>query len=138
MVFIDWNTTPRMGINEIDNQHHHFIDILNKTEDYVLLPNQDRKQLDAYITDIMEYAGRHFATEEKYFKRYKYPLAAEHINEHAKLLEQAIGFYDRFKKGENIGQEFLLFLRSWLANHLMKHDMKYADYFRQIGATELD
>jgi len=132
MAYIEWSSALSMGIKDIDAQHKHFIGIINKTKEAVDA-GATREAQKKVLDDLIGYARYHFETEEKYFEKFKYPYAQEHINEHAKLLAQVIVFYDQFESGENVSLELLSFLKAWLADHLKKHDRKYSDYFKKKG-----
>jgi len=132
MANLVWSEKLSVGMNDIDAQHKHFIDIINKTNDAVDTgaPRGAQKKV---LDDLIGYGRYHFETEEMYFVKFKYPHAREHMAEHAKLLEKVILFYNRFESGENVASELLSFLKSWLTDHLQKHDMKYSEYFKKKG-----
>jgi len=129
MVLIAWSEKLSTGIPSIDAQHKHFISLLNKADD--LVKKKKIKELNKELPEVLNYARTHFSTEEEIFDKTRYPFANEHKEEHLKLIAKAIYFYDKSVKGEDIGKEFMLFLKDWLENHLKKHDFKYAKYFRE-------
>jgi hemerythrin len=130
--FFKWTQKMSVGISEIDDQHKHFISLLNKVN---LVKTTDKKEkVSQLLADLMEYARVHFTTEEKYFEKYKYPFANEHLAQHEKLLEDVIKFSNKFDKvGPIMVPELSVFLKEWLENHLAKHDVKYARYFKKNG-----
>jgi len=132
MKLIIWSKYLAIGIKEIDEQHKHFIVILNSVEQK-LKKGLDEKKLSDDLNDLIEYARIHFTTEENYFKKWGYPFANEHMKEHEKLIVKVLKFKDKYDKGEKIMQELLNFLKDWLENHLKKHDFKYRDYFKEKG-----
>jgi len=132
MVYLVWSEKLSMGMKDIDEQHKHFIDIINMTKDAVDA-GASREAQKKVLDDLVGYGRYHFETEERYFAKFKYPLAREHMAEHARLLEQVISFYNRFEAGEDVALELLAFLKSWLTDHLQKHDMKYSEYFKEKG-----
>jgi len=132
MVYLVWSEKLSVGMKDIDEQHQHFIDILNKAKE----AGDDGAPRDAQkkvLDDLIGYARYHFESEEQYFEKFKYPYSQEHMAEHAKLLGQVISFYDKFESGENVAPALLPFLKDWLADHLKKHDMKYSAYFKKMG-----
>lgn len=136
MAFITWNLGIKTGIRKIDEQHQYFIDLLNKASDAVE-SGEDRGKFEKISQELLNYARFHFDTEEELLRLHQYPDMLEHMEEHAKLLQNAIAVYDRLKNGENVANEMLLFLRDyWFGNHLQVHDMKYAEYFKRIGVTD--
>lgn len=128
MPLIQWTDSLSTGIKRIDEQHKRFVAMLNKTND--LVESKNNKAVIKELPALLDYARTHFSTEEEIFDKYNYPFSNEHKIEHLKLLEKAISFYDKAEKGENIGKEFMAFLKDWLANHLKKHDFKYSKYFK--------
>ena len=132
MAYIDWTNDLSMGMKDIDEQHKHFIGIINKTKAAVDA-GSSREAQKKVLDDLVGYGRYHFETEERYFAKFSYPHAHEHMAEHAKLLEQVIGFYNRFESGEDVALELLAFLKAWLSDHLQTHDMKYAKYFKKNG-----
>jgi len=129
MVLIKWSSGLSVGIKKIDSQHEYFVRLINSTYDSV--ENNDNYKVLKEIPELINYARTHFAAEEEVFEKYNYPFTTEHKKEHVKLTEKAISFYDRAQKGENIGEEFLEYLKDWLENHLKTHDFKYAKYFKE-------
>jgi len=129
---IMWTPKLSMGIKEIDDQHKHFIALLNKVN--LVKPTENKEKVGKLITELMEYARIHFTTEERYFEKYKYPFAKEHMAQHEKLLSNAIKFSNKFDEvGVKVIPELALFLKDWLEQHLAKHDQKYAKYFKKNG-----
>ena len=133
--FIVWEKTWETGIKTIDDQHKHFVGIINKT--YAL--NQDKKskkKLGLIMADLMEYAKIHFLTEENYFEDTDYPEAEEHKKKHQELLAKATGFVNKFEKKEDVSKildDFLNFLKDWLYNHLIEVDHKYIKWLTEHG-----
>ena len=101
-VLIEWSEKLSTGINKIDNQHKHFIGLINSTN--ALVESKKKKELNAQIPELLNYARTHFSTEEEIFDKYNYPYSSEHKLEHLKLIEKAISFYDRSKANEEIGR----------------------------------
>jgi hemerythrin-like metal-binding protein len=132
MAFIDWSDDLSTGMKDIDEQHKKFIGTINKAKQAADSGAPRKAQKDV-IEELAEYGRYHFDTEEKYFKKFNYPYAKEHEAEHAKLLAKVLYFSNKFDSGQDVAIELLDFLKGWLADHLMKHDMKYAKYFKSKG-----
>lgn len=129
--FILWDKSLSMGINDIDDQHKHFIGIINQA--YQSHFEKDKSVMKNILNDLIEYARIHFSTEEEYFKKWDYPYTEEHMKEHEKLLLKVLKFEDKFESGKCDCDEFLKFLKDWLENHLMTYDIKYSKYFKEKG-----
>jgi len=132
---LPWSQNLVLGIKVIDEQHHHFINILNKTYAIAnaLQPEEELRQI---VKELEDYAVLHFDTEEKYFDEFHYPLAEEHKEQHRELLLKAKAFNERYaKEGSGIVSEFIAFLEDWLINHLEVYDKKYVECFHEHGLT---
>jgi len=133
--FIVWQKKWETGIKSIDDQHEHFVGLINKT--YALNEGgKDKKALGEILTDLTEYARIHFSTEEGYFEDTEYPQTAEHEEKHQELLGKVLKFDQRFEAEEDVSKlvkDFLEFLRDWLDNHLAKVDAKYIPWLTEHG-----
>jgi hemerythrin len=124
--FILWQKKWETGIKTIDDQHKHFVGIINQA--YTLNENgKDKDSLGKIINELIGYARIHFSTEERYFADTDYPRTEEHKGKHMVLLEKILNFDNRFEKKEDVFgnalvSEFLVFLKGWLDNHLVKVD----------------
>ena len=126
--FIKWQKSFSVGVDEIDEQHKHFIKILNKVHNKL---DEENKDLKDEIDELVEYARIHFSTEERYFDEWKYPFEDEHKIVHAKLTLDVLKFKQRFDNGERIADELTEFLKEWLGVHLKVYDGKYAKYIKE-------
>jgi len=132
---INWQKKWETGIKTIDDQHKHFVLIINRT--YALDENgKDKKVLGDILNELTEYVRIHFSTEEGYFDDTEYPESDEHKQKHQELLEKVLKFNQRFEKEEDVSglvKDFLIFLRSWLDDHLIKCDHKYIPWLTEHG-----
>lgn len=126
--FISWSPKFSVGIDEIDDQHKHFIKILNKVHSKLDEKNEDVAD---ELNELIEYARIHFSTEEKYFDEWKYPFTNEHEIVHAQLTLDILKFKERFDNGEKVLKEITDFLKEWLGVHLKIYDGKYAKYAKE-------
>ena len=133
MSFIIWNKSLLMGIEEIDEQHKELIGLINKVHSYY--PGNKIAEIESLIDRLIEFARIHFSTEEKYFEKWNYPYADEHMVEHEKILLKILQFKAKSEKySKELLNEILKFLKDeWFENHLKKHDRKYSNYFKLHG-----
>lgn len=133
--FIVWQNEWATNIKTIDDQHKHFIGIVNRA--YLFYEDKKNKKiLGEILSDLLEYAKIHFSTEEGYFDDTDYPQASMHKNKHEKLIEKAISFSQRFKAEQDFSilvEDFLFFLKEWLDDHLIKIDHKYVPWLTEHG-----
>jgi hemerythrin-like metal-binding protein len=129
---IPWRAEYSVGVKEIDEQHQHFIGLLNDLHEYAGDESLGA-QMPAIIEALVEYAKHHFETEEKYFDEFSYEGAAEHKEKHRELMAQVEEFHRQFKQGDLDVNKLVAFLEHWLKEHLIKEDQKFAACFREHG-----
>lgn len=133
---IIWEDRLLTKITIIDQQHKHFVTILNllyhKFEH--LAP---KEEIDPLMSDLVSYASTHFATEEGYMQKYNFPELQEHKAIHDQLTADLTKLIEKYNlEGKKILPEIFDFLENWLVQHLDIYDHKYAEYFAQIGVSE--
>lgn len=130
---IPWTQDLSVNVKEIDAQHRHFLELLNKTYD-VFKGKLDKTELEKMLKELLDYTWMHFQTEEKYFDDFGYELAEKHKAEHRKLEAQVNEFNQRIGiEGIEIVGELMDFLENWLVFHLEAHDRKYTKCFNEHG-----
>jgi len=130
---IQWSDNLSVSVAEIDEQHKIFIKLLNDIYKMTFTgSNQDEAA--GLLKQLESYAAFHFATEEKYFDKFKYDRADEHKAEHRSLSNKIIQFKTRFvSEGAAVLPEIVDFMEDWLADHLEVQDKKYSKFFNDNG-----
>lgn len=133
MSIIPWSDDLSVNVKEIDEQHKAFLGILNNLYKIMMEPESASGVKDI-LRQLEAYADFHFATEEKYFDKFNYELAAEHKEEHRKLIAKVKEFLKRVDvEGDRVVLELLDFLGDWLVGHLSEQDKKYIKCFNEHG-----
>ena len=133
MTCIQWNQSYNVDVKEIDDQHQHLVDVMNK-----LCDSMDGGVEDFVISEILDelskYAFIHFETEEKYFHEFGYEKTDEHIAQH-KVFSVKVGTLKKdLEKGESsVSSETIAFLGKWFADHVLKYDKEYVSLFHEHG-----
>jgi hemerythrin len=130
---IVWNEEYSVGVKEIDDQHKHFVMILdNLTKTFY--SGGDELELEEVFKELMLYAGFHFSTEEKYFREFKYEGADEHIKEHRRIIFE-LEKMEKENEKDHLQRtiELVDFLEDWLVIHLSDMDKKYTKCFNDHG-----
>lgn len=128
-----WKEEYSVGVKEIDDQHKHFIDLLNRICDAVG-GNKSLAELEVLFQELAEYAKKHFATEEKYFDKFSYPEAEEHKLKHREMWQDVQDIRNmKDKDAIDFYGSVVYFLIEWLENHLEKEDQKYKECFSAHG-----
>ncbi|MFC1789642.1 bacteriohemerythrin [Patescibacteria group bacterium] len=129
---IPWSQDLSVNIKEIDEQHKHFLGLLNKTYDvFYKLKKEEVPQL---VKELHDYTQTHFETEEKYFDKFNYEFTNDHKKEHREL-EAKVEEFNRKIKSEGVEAigELVEFLEDWLVEHMANHDKKYTKCFNEHG-----
>ena len=134
MLKVAWGADLILGIKVIDDQHHHFVDLLNQY-DQAVEEHKEKQVLAYFLAALSQYAVEHFATEEKYFAAFDYEETAEHLEAHHNLLSKLRALLARFESGDDqaVAMELADFLAFWLEHHLPDYDKKYVACFKQHG-----
>jgi hemerythrin len=133
MAFIEWNNRFSVGVSEIDSQHQKLVGMINDLHD-AMLQGKGKAVLGDIIKGLVDYAGAHFLTEEKYFDQFGYPDAGSHKGEHSAFTQKAAEFKDGFDAGKlALSITVMDFLSSWLRNHIKVADKKYEPFFVEKG-----
>ncbi len=132
---IKWNEDYSINLHIIDKQHIRWIEIINKF--YVLFKDgKASKQMDDIYKDLIDYTEYHFGFEEKYLTDFKYENLVEHKHIHDKFVEKIKGFYTEHKNGKiDIAYQLMIFLKSWVRNHIQVHDRGYVECFKKNGLS---
>ena len=122
---IIWNNSFSVGVNELDDQHQKLIEMINN-----LIESEsctfDSEVISVTLGRMIEYTQYHFKTEEQYMIDHDFLGYSVHEDEHIHFLEQATNFCMNIQSGDKkVPSELLSFLKDWLANHILKLDMKY-------------
>lgn len=69
---VEWRSDYESGIAEIDEQHKHIIETLNKLY-YAVQDNRIEQEVNTLIEELDFYTSAHFALEEGYARKYGFP-----------------------------------------------------------------
>jgi len=127
----DWKENYSLGIEEIDNQHKHLLEI--GTELYDLMASKERRQSDKYdeimetIHKLKDYTVFHFDFEEGLMQKCNYSDVDNHEKEHRTFVDKISEIEDEdIDSFQNkITMELIGFVASWIEKHILETDRKY-------------
>ncbi|MDO5673591.1 MAG: bacteriohemerythrin [bacterium] len=123
MAYITWSDSFNTTIDEIDNQHRQIVDYINKLDD--ARQSGDRTAITQIIDGLTDYTISHFAFEECLMEDAGYSFVKPHQSIHQAFIKRISSFKDRFKAGEEIGEELQNLLKVWLIQHIQRDDAAY-------------
>ncbi|MDR2880950.1 MAG: bacteriohemerythrin [Azoarcus sp.] len=131
MPFMAWSDEFVLGIDSIDKQHRWLVDMTNRLYDE--LGGSKREELKDILEGMVDYAVNHFITEEDLFNRHGYPQEKAHRARHDEFSRHALELLLKFEKGEQVSQEVLEFLQTWLVKHILGEDKAYVPFLKEKG-----
>lgn len=133
MSMITWHDDYSVDIQEIDEQHKSLIHLINKLYE-ALATRQHRHQVADILAELIDYTIIHFAVEETLMRIFHYPEYDAHKQSHDHIAQKVRAFQQAFNRGEaNVDMELLLFLRTWLTDHILKVDKRYSAHLTGHG-----
>lgn len=126
-----WRPEFSVGVEQIDQQHHFLIRMLN---DFFLSLDGPAALTDHHqrLKAILNETERHFRSEEQYFSHLPGEEAERHRLAHDQLLKELmLAIKDRESFGAADLKALLAgFLRYWLIDHIVNIDAKLRDFLR--------
>jgi hemerythrin len=133
MALIQWDNSFSVNVAEIDKQHQGLIGMINDLNE-AMRQGKSKEVLGKIIEGLVNYAVKHFETEEKYFDQFGYINSFSHKKEHADFTKKVAEFKSGFDSGKiMLSIEVMDFLSSWLQKHIKGTDMKYGPFFNEKG-----
>ncbi len=131
-----WDERFVTGIEIIDHQHHHLVDVVNEVGDMLLGATQvTESTLQSLFKELADYAVEHFADEERLMKEANLdPRHAEiHAQHHKEFVQQVVSMWKSRATMRNPAEVVHTFLTAWLTFHILSEDQ---DMARQIALVK--
>lgn len=125
---IEWTNDLNTGIDVIDSQHKRIVDYINKLGDAI--KQQDRLSVGRVLDELVDYTMSHFAFEENLQEEAGYQLAKPHKAVHGIFVKRVATYQQRHKAGEDVAEQLLGMLGTWLVHHIKRDDMAYVSALR--------
>lgn len=118
----------RIGIPQIDSEHEFLFSIMNQITETLqkrLDVDDERHQLENYLTQLKEYGANHFAHEEAYMEEHGDPELEHQKKAHATFVKKIenIDLQDlNSLEKRKMLEDMILFLTKWLYHHILGSD----------------
>ncbi|MDR3580599.1 MAG: bacteriohemerythrin [Oryzomonas sp.] len=124
-----WDKSFELGIEQFDEHHRHLVGLLNKTyDDFTAGISQE--SLGSTLDELIDYATYHFAAEEHWMKKHRYPDLQQHQGEHERFSRRVVEIQkDYHGRKAKLSLEVLSFLKDWLSFHILKTDAAYGKFY---------
>lgn len=128
----DWKTEYDLGIEDIDFQHHFFLNLINRLSNELRMTTQPSRRT-ALIAELNAYARFHFVSEENMMSKAGYPNLGEHRQHHLDLIStlNSKEAMLQLRKSDESAEDIVEFLQNWFINHTVGEDRLFADFYHQ-------
>ncbi len=129
-----WDQRFVTGIELVDEQHKHLVDLVNETGDLLLQGGRSEDHARRIFADLADYAHVHFADEETLMR--SHGLDRRHVEAHTRhhhdFVEQLTSLWRRLDQTSDPAGTLHGFLASWLTVHILGEDQIMARMMRDI------
>jgi hemerythrin-like metal-binding protein len=133
MAMFDWHAEYSVKDPVIDEQHQGLFRTANGLH-MAILRGSSNASIGQTLTALVEYTRCHFRDEEALMRKTKYPLYQSHKAEHRKFTQRAVALKQEFDEGKiTISIDVLLFIKNWLAHHIIGCDTLIAEHIAQTS-----
>lgn len=128
-----WDRHFTTGLETVDQQHHHLVDLVNQLGESLIAGEvQGSGALSAIFGQLADYAQYHFAEEGRLMQETGVDLRHRdpHYQHHAQFVEQLSAMWNSRSSMANPAEILHGFLCAWLGFHILEEDQAMA---RQIA-----
>ncbi|ASM39923.1 diguanylate cyclase [Campylobacter sputorum subsp. bovis] len=131
-----WNETFETGIDIVDKQHKHLVDLINNIAEQINLSTLDFKDMIFFLQEVIDYTVYHFNDEEKLMKKVKInkDFFSNHKKNHNTFIHTVKELASSINE-ENMlmnAKSLLDFLINWLAFHILGQDKMFGAQYHMI------
>ncbi|ABF42651.1 Hemerythrin-like, metal-binding protein [Candidatus Koribacter versatilis Ellin345] len=132
MPFLTWETRFSVGA-AMDAEHKTWFGILNRLHD-AMAQGKGKDVQQKILIEMVAYTHTHFAHEESFLQSRNYPDLPAHRSLHVTFTKKVRDLESKVKAGLPVlSVELMDFLRDWLQNHILTHDVKYGTWMKANG-----
>ena len=131
-----WDSSFATGLDNVDAQHFHMVEIINEFGKQLVMNELSEKEIEAVFQELYDYTLYHFQEEEMLMKtaRIDSQFLSRHIKVHQDFLLKITTMHDQASVDDPATLRHLLdFLIHWLAYHILGMDQIMA---RQLAAIK--
>lgn len=134
MTILQWTPDLDTGIPVIDSQHKRIVKYINQLSEAEA--TGDREEVGDILDLLVDYTLSHFSFEEALMEESGYRFINAHKRVHHLFVRRISNYSERFQAGEDIAEELLATLKTWLVNHIKNDDDDYAEIVLEKMAGE--
>jgi len=128
MAILNWNNQLVLGIESVDAQHKHLIDLTNQLDEAVAV-GADRDTIVNIVNGLIDYTVYHFQHEEGLMSAAKFnpTIQAIHEAEHKEFVAKMIKVQREVQADIGaLSDDLIDYLVNWLCHHILSTDKQMA------------
>jgi len=132
MALIGWTPDLNVGVPEIDKDHAHFVDLVNR------LASADDDAFPELFEESYQHLETHFAMEEGLMQKYGFFAYVPHKAEHERVLAQTRTIQTQIASGDvETGRRYIEeTITAWFINHRNTMDAVTANFIQMARRNE--
>jgi hemerythrin len=128
-----WTERYSVNIAALDRQHQRLFATINELNE-ALATGEGAAVINPVLQQLVEYAQTHFAAEEMLMTEYEFPGLSTHCMGHRMFIESVTAFLEDYRAGKpGVPVSLLLFLQTWLKEHILGTDKAYSSFLNARG-----
>lgn len=136
MHLVRWQDRFLVGDETIDNDHKTLFRMINEFYD-AFTYSRKRSDLNRILIKLVNYSEEHFQREERIMADHGFPATEEHHKVHEELYEMIFTLNKRLETDPApLDRDAVSFLKHWLVDHILKHDLALGDFLRATKKAE--
>lgn len=133
-----WEADLRLGVGFMDDEHallHAILDELGEAAAQGCSDVRSAIKVGMLLERLAVEAERHFAHEQRWMQRHRYPRLGDHRARHTRFLEELARFREQYATDHEseVTQRVLEFVQTWFARHTLTSDRALADWLVAHG-----
>ena len=128
-----WDQSFSVNIAELDHQHQRLFRTVAELS-YAVRTGRADSIINEVLEKVIQHTISHFAAEELLLQQHGYPGLAAHRYEHQMFAQKLSNFHLPNIAGKpDIPSSLLVFLQTWLRDHILKTDKDYSAFLNARG-----
>jgi hemerythrin-like metal-binding protein len=128
-----WTETYSVNIATLDRQHQDLFATINELN-RALSEGHGAGAVGDVLRQLLEYSRKHFAAEEVLMETHHFPRLPTHRLEHQAFELKIAKYMDDYREAKlGTPASLMLYLQSWLKEHLLKTDKAYSAFLNERG-----
>ncbi|EAU56168.1 GGDEF domain-containing protein [Mariprofundus ferrooxydans] len=143
MVAFQWDSNFITGVADVDQQHMHLVDLINRLGEHLAGNDIALDYIEEIYQELAAYAHYHFQCEEELMQEVGLDQRHQdfHRKEHLDFLHEVTSMHDGISADSPDTSSYLMeFLTHWLAYHILGADQNMARQMKAVasGLTPAD